>query len=152
MTTEYFAFIAEEDYRAFRILVSTTLPRDYDMWLRVRERGKLRAATERANAVIEIEVTPEEFGAYCKRQVRRDFSIAALDACAREKGVAQGRGRALQSDCGGGSLAVIESATPIRLPPADHLALAEYLDSVEMTGRLKNLTQSLQRRGNETAA
>ena len=42
MGVEYIAVIAEEDYHAFKILVSTTLPREYDMWLRVRERGKLR--------------------------------------------------------------------------------------------------------------
>jgi hypothetical protein len=97
MAIEYFAFIAEEDYRAFQILVLTPLPRDYDMWMRVRDRGKLRAMSERAAAIIEIEITPEEFGAYCKRQARRDFSIAALDACAREKGFAQDRGRAFHA-------------------------------------------------------
>ena len=91
MATEYFAFIAEEDYRAFQVLVSTPLPRDYDMWLRVRERGKLRAERDRAAVVIEIEITPEQFGAYCKQQTRRDFSIAALDGCARERGLARHR-------------------------------------------------------------
>ena len=91
MATEYFAFIAEEDYRAFQILVSTPLPRDYDMWLCVRERGKLRAARERAAVVIEIEITPEEFGAYCKQQTRRDCSIVALDGWARERGLARRR-------------------------------------------------------------
>ena len=30
-----------------------------------------------------------EFGAYCKRLTRRDFSIAALDGCAREKALAR---------------------------------------------------------------
>jgi hypothetical protein len=34
-------YIAEDDYKAFKILVTTTLPRDFEMWLRVRERGKL---------------------------------------------------------------------------------------------------------------
>jgi hypothetical protein len=48
MAIEYIAFIAEEDYWAFKILVTTTLPRDYSMWLRVRERGKVRAIEERA--------------------------------------------------------------------------------------------------------
>jgi len=47
MAIEYIAFIAEEDYGAFKILGTTTLPRDYTMWLRVRERGKLRAIRER---------------------------------------------------------------------------------------------------------
>src|SRR5579859_6691696 len=103
MATEYFAFIAEEDYTAFQILVTTPLPRDYDMWLRVRERGKLRAEIERAARVIEIQITPTEFGAYCKQVTRRDFSIAALDGCARQKGVARGRGRAFQATAVGSS-------------------------------------------------
>jgi 3-methyladenine DNA glycosylase Tag len=42
------------------------LPRDYGMWLRVRERGKLRAIEERAADVLEVQISPEEFGAYCK--------------------------------------------------------------------------------------
>ena len=36
MGIEYVAVIAEEDYHAFKIIVSTPLPREYDMWLRVR--------------------------------------------------------------------------------------------------------------------
>ena len=89
MAIEYIAFIAEEDYWAFRILVTTPLPRDYGMWLRVRERGKLRAIEERAADVLEVQIWPEEFGAYCKGLKRTDFSITALDACARQKGIAQ---------------------------------------------------------------
>ena len=38
MGIEYVAVIAEHHYYAFKILVTTTLPRDYEMWLRVRER------------------------------------------------------------------------------------------------------------------
>jgi hypothetical protein len=95
MAIEYIAFIAEDDYRAFRILVMTPLPRDYAMWLRVRERGKLRAIEERAADVLEIQVSPEEFGAYCKGLKRTDFSITALDRCARDKGLAQERGAAV---------------------------------------------------------
>jgi hypothetical protein len=91
MGIEYIAVIAEEDYHAFKILVSTPLPREYEMWLRVRERGKLRAMQERDAVFVEVEVRPEEFGAYCKRLRRPDFSITALDSCAREKGIAQGR-------------------------------------------------------------
>jgi hypothetical protein len=37
MTNEYVAVIAEDDYHAFKILITTTLPRDFGMWLRVRE-------------------------------------------------------------------------------------------------------------------
>ena len=91
MGIEYIAVIAEDDYRAFKILVSTTLPREYEMWLRVRERGKLRTIRERGSVLVEVEICPEEFGAYCKGLKRPDFSITALDRCAREKGTAQGR-------------------------------------------------------------
>lgn len=91
MVIEYIAVIAEDDYHAFKILVSTPLPRDYDMWLRVRERGKLRAIRERGAVFVELEVSPEEFRAYCKGLKRRDFSITGLDRCAREKGLAEDR-------------------------------------------------------------
>ena len=91
MSIEYVAVIAEDHYKAFKILVTTTLPRDYEMWVRVRDRGNLRAIRERAAALVEVEITPEEFGAYCKRMKRPDFSIATLDRCAREKGLAEAR-------------------------------------------------------------
>ena len=91
MEIEYIAFIAEDHYKAFKIIVTTTLPRDYEMWLRVRERGKARAFKERAAILTEVEVSPKEFGAYCKRLKKPDFSLSALDQCAREKGIAQGR-------------------------------------------------------------
>jgi hypothetical protein len=97
MAIEYIAFIAEEDYWAFKILVTTPLPRDYAMWLRVRERGKLRAIAERTAEVLEVQVSPEEFGAYCKGLKRTDFSITALDRCARDKGFTQRRGAAVLS-------------------------------------------------------
>ena len=90
MGIECNAVIAEDDYRAFKILVSTTLPREYDMWLRVRDRGKLRAIQERDATLVEVEVSPEEFGAYCKGLKRPDVSITMLDRCAREKGMAHG--------------------------------------------------------------
>jgi hypothetical protein len=67
------------------------------MWLRVRERGKLRALEERAAEVVEVQISPEEFGAYCKRLKRTDFSITALDRCACGKGLAQARGAAVLS-------------------------------------------------------
>jgi hypothetical protein len=97
MGIEYIAVIAEDDYKAFKILVITTLPRDYEMWWRVRERGKLRAVKERAAVIAEVQLSPQEFGAYCKGLKRPDFSIAALDRCAREKAVAQGLGLAVSS-------------------------------------------------------
>ena len=100
MADEYIAYIADEHYRAFRILVTTPLPREYGMWLRVRERGKVRAIGERASHVLEVQVSPEEFAAYCKGLRRMDFSIAALDGCAHEKGLTQGRGCAAFSAAG----------------------------------------------------
>jgi|SRR5580704_6584321 hypothetical protein len=72
MSIEYIAAIAEEDYGVFKILVSTALPREYDMWLRVRERGKLRAMQEREAVTVEVAVRPEEIGAYCKSLKRPD--------------------------------------------------------------------------------
>jgi hypothetical protein len=90
MGIEYMAVIAEEDYHAFKILVSTPLPREFDMWLRVRARGKLRAIAEQDAVIVEVAVRPEEFGAYCKGLRRPDFSITALDRCARQKGIALG--------------------------------------------------------------
>jgi hypothetical protein len=85
MGIEYIAAIAEDDYKAFKILVTTTLPRDYEMWLRVRERGRVRALNERA--VTLTEVSPQEFGAYCKALKRPDFSLATLDRCACTKAI-----------------------------------------------------------------
>lgn len=87
MSVEYIASIAETDYPAFRMIITTTLPNDYEMWLRVRDRGKFRAKTERGATVTEVEVTPMEFGRYCKMFRRPDFSIAGLDRYAREKGI-----------------------------------------------------------------
>jgi hypothetical protein len=101
MGIAYIAFIAEDHYKAFKIILTTPLPSDYGMWLRVRERGKTRAISERAATVTEVDVSPIEFGAYCKGLKRPDFCIAALDRCAREKAMAQGRGLgALVSDAG----------------------------------------------------
>jgi|SRR6516164_9760163 hypothetical protein len=97
MGIEYVAVIAEEDYHAFKIIVSTPLPREYDMWLRVRERGKMRAIQERDAVVVEVEVRPEEFGAYCKGLRRPDFSITALDRCARAKGLGERQGAQLMA-------------------------------------------------------
>jgi hypothetical protein len=91
MGIEYVAIIAEEDYDAFKMLVSTPLPHEYEMWVRVRERGKLRVVQEKDAVFVEVEVRPEEFGAYCKSLKWPDFSIAAVDGCAREKGIAAGR-------------------------------------------------------------
>jgi hypothetical protein len=89
MGIEYIAAIAEDDYETFKTILTTTLPGDYEMWLRVRERGRLRTIDERAAIITEVEISPEEFSAYCAVQQRPDFSIATLDRCAREKAIAQ---------------------------------------------------------------
>jgi hypothetical protein len=85
MAIEYRAAIAKDDYEAFRMLVMTTLPGDYGMWLRVRARGKARAFEERGIIFDEVEITPDDFRAYCKNMKNPDFSIATLDRSAREK-------------------------------------------------------------------
>ena len=89
MSNEYIASISEAEYKMFRILMTTELPDDYQMWLRVRERGKLAALTERGASVTEIEVSLMEFAAYCKGPKKPNFSIGALDQCARKKAMAQ---------------------------------------------------------------
>jgi len=85
MAIEYRAAINPDDYRTFKMVITTELPNDYDMWLRVRERGKIRAFKERGTTFDEIEVSPIEFGTFCKGLRRPDFSIASLDRCARAK-------------------------------------------------------------------
>ena len=40
MAVEYTAWIAEEDYDAFREMLVPIMPDSYALWLRVRERGK----------------------------------------------------------------------------------------------------------------
>ena len=63
------------------------------MWLRVRARGKARALSERKVVLDEIDITPQEFRAYCDRMKKPDFSIATLDRCAREKALPTNLGR-----------------------------------------------------------
>ena len=89
MNIEYVAGITEADYKLFRIIITTALPEDYQTWLRVRERGKLSALTERGASVTEIGVSLMEFAAYSKGLKRPNFSIGALDQCARKKANAQ---------------------------------------------------------------
>ena len=89
MSIEYIASITEADYKMFRIIITTGIPNDYETWLGVRERGKLRALMERGASVIEIEVSLLEFAVYCKGLKRPDFSIVSLDRYAREKALAQ---------------------------------------------------------------
>ena len=73
----------------FRIVMTTELPADYQTWLRVRERGKLTALTERGTSVTEIEVSLMEFATYAKGLKNPNFSIGALDQCARRKVMAK---------------------------------------------------------------
>jgi hypothetical protein len=85
MAIEYIAAIAEEDYETFKTIVTTSLPNDYEMWLRVRDRASARALKERGAVVTDVEISPKEFRTYCEGLRRPDFSIAALDRCAKEK-------------------------------------------------------------------
>jgi hypothetical protein len=89
MSIEYIASIAEAEYKMFRIIMTTELPDGYQTWLCVRERGKLTALTERGASVAEIEVSLIEFAAYAKGMKRPNFSIGALDQCARKKATVQ---------------------------------------------------------------
>jgi hypothetical protein len=89
MSIEYIASISEAEYKMFQIVMTTELPDDYQMWLRVRERGKLTALTERGASVTEIEVSLMEFAAYAKGLKTPNFSIGALDQCARRKAMAK---------------------------------------------------------------
>ena len=84
MAVEYMAYIEEDDYEAFRGILGGWLPAEYEMWLRVRDRGRLRLLTDGA-AVEEITVSPEEFMTFCNKSRRSDFSIYWLDSFAREK-------------------------------------------------------------------
>jgi hypothetical protein len=72
------------------VIVTTPLPRDCGMGLRVRDRGELGAFTEHGATFREVEISPMEFGNYCKGQKTRDFSIAAVDRCADEKACMSG--------------------------------------------------------------
>jgi hypothetical protein len=84
MAAEYIARIEERHYAAFRQILKSILPRDYTMWLRVRERAKQRMSRELAIA-IEIDVSPKEFEAFCATLARPELNIYGLDRCARQK-------------------------------------------------------------------
>jgi hypothetical protein len=86
MSIEYIASISEAEYKMFRIVMTTELPDNYQMWLRVRERGKLTALTEHGTSLTEIEVSLVEFAAYAKGLKNPNFSIGA---CARRKATAK---------------------------------------------------------------
>ena len=85
MAVVYLAAIAEEDYEAFKALMGNLLPAEYEMWLRVRARGRLRASEEGLVKVKEIEVHPDEFKTFCDKMEGIDFGIYRLDMFAREK-------------------------------------------------------------------
>ena len=72
--------------------MTTPLPDDYETWSRVRDRGKLRALTERGASVTEIEVSLMEFATYCKGMKTPNFSVGTLDQYARDKAAAQAQG------------------------------------------------------------
>jgi hypothetical protein len=84
MAVQYIAHIDEADYEAFRKMLGAWLPAEYDMWLRVRDRGRLRLLNDET-IVEDIPVYPDEFKAFCEESKRSDFSIYRLDSFAREK-------------------------------------------------------------------
>jgi hypothetical protein len=84
VAVEYIAHIEEDDYEAFRGILGAWLPGEYQMWLRVRDRGRLRLLTD-GIAVEEITVFPDEFIAFCNKSKRSDLGIYWLDSFAREK-------------------------------------------------------------------
>jgi len=115
MSIEYIASISEAEYKMFRIVMTTELPDDYQMWLRVRERGKLTALTEHGTSVTEIEVSLVEFAAYAKGLKNPNFSIGALDQCARRKAMAKAQAPAASQ--GGLATQSINAPSRRQLPP-----------------------------------
>jgi hypothetical protein len=89
MAAEYIARIEERHYAAFRQILKSILPKDYAMWLRVRERAKQRMSRKLAIAINEIDVSPKEFEAFCATLARPELNIYGLDRCARQKAHAE---------------------------------------------------------------
>src|ERR1700693_4747878 len=83
------AAIRKDDYNVFRLIITTELPAKYEVWLQIIKCGKLKAFQERGITVHDIEISPIEFGNYCKKMESPDFSITSLDHCARTKALAQ---------------------------------------------------------------
>jgi len=97
MAVEYSAWIAEEDYEAFRTMLAPIMPTSYELWLRVRERGKRRAFEDRDAILEEVEIHPDEFKEFCTSRTRAEYSIYGLDLFAREKAYASHRTHAAQA-------------------------------------------------------
>jgi hypothetical protein len=97
MAMEYTAWIAEEDYEAFRKMLAPIMPASYELWVRVRERGKRRAFEERAAMLEEVEIYPDEFKAFCARRARAEYSIYGLDLFAREKAYSERRAKSARA-------------------------------------------------------
>jgi hypothetical protein len=94
MAVEYAAWIAERDYEAFKEMLAPIMPDSYELWLRVRERGRRRAFEESSVTFEEVEVSPDEFRTFCTRRTRPEFNIYGLDLYAREKAFAERRAKA----------------------------------------------------------
>jgi hypothetical protein len=89
VAVEYIAAIRKDDYRIFRMIITTELPDKYEVWLQALEGRKRKTSQERRMTVEEVEVTPIEFGNYCRGSGIRDFNLASLDSCARAKASTQ---------------------------------------------------------------
>src|SRR6516162_3953532 len=82
MSIEYIASISEAEYKMFRVLITTPLPKDYETWSRVRDRGKLRAFTERAALVTEIKINFTAPGSLSFIAVNTSAVAMRIAACA----------------------------------------------------------------------
>jgi hypothetical protein len=89
VAVEYIAAIRKDDYSIFRMIITTELPNKYEVWLQALEGRKHETSQECRMTVEEVEVTPIEFGNYCRKSGILDLSLASLDSCAREKALKQ---------------------------------------------------------------
>jgi hypothetical protein len=108
MGIEYIAAISKYHCKSFKMVLTTTLPRDYEMWLRVRDRGKLKALNERGVIVTEIKVSPMEFGVYCRGLKGPDFSIAITGSLRPRQSYRRGE------NCGRGVRTIAAVASTVR--------------------------------------
>jgi hypothetical protein len=90
VSIEYIAAVRVDDYEAFKLLMTIGLPSEHEMWLRVKERGNLRAFKEGGAICTEVEVSRNEFNAYCPALKRPDRTIGKA---AREAEEEAGRAR-----------------------------------------------------------
>jgi hypothetical protein len=86
VVVEYMAYIEEDDYEAFRGILGGWLPAEYEMWLRVRDRGRLRLLTDGA-AVEEITVFRSSWRFAISRDGQTSASTGSIALRARKRGM-----------------------------------------------------------------